>query len=371
MQRNKTFEEALVCAVTQEIFNDPVNIECGHSIEKDAANYLLEGPKEKCICPTCRAPFTKESVKPNFALKGIVDKYLADHPDAKSDQYVLGTYVREKTKDQKMASPPAGLSTHLQTQSAVPAIPPPTAPSQSLLASRVVRGPYIPREPLTPPPSPREELKDAKFTLPTFVVVTGEPKRREIPRSGPGLHQPPAVLSSKVLLLGDSDTQKPQFLLNMAEDKAQVPSFISTIGLDFRIVNIGNEKFRLWDTAGQERFRTITRSYYRGANLILIFGANAHDWVKEVLENYNPEQLKLFTPNYLNFRGHYVVSLRKLEKDVTLGPTEPKIVGRVDAREFGLHLLTNSSVYIKRPSEQEVQQAIELQLEQKPAQKCC
>ena len=29
-------------------------------------------------------------------------------------------------------------------------------------------------------------------------------------------------------------------------------------------------KLQIWDTAGQERFRTITQSYYRGANGVIV-----------------------------------------------------------------------------------------------------
>lgn len=42
-----------------------------------------------------------------------------------------------------------------------------------------------------------------------------------------------------------------------------------TIGVEFssRLLKIANKsiKLQLWDTAGQERFRSVTRSYYRGA----------------------------------------------------------------------------------------------------------
>ncbi|XP_056268241.1 ras-related protein Rab-4A isoform X1 [Pseudoliparis swirei] len=42
-----------------------------------------------------------------------------------------------------------------------------------------------------------------------------------------------------------------------------------TIGVEFgsKIINLVNKmvKLQIWDTAGQERFRSVTRSYYRGA----------------------------------------------------------------------------------------------------------
>jgi Ras-related protein Rab-4B len=48
-----------------------------------------------------------------------------------------------------------------------------------------------------------------------------------------------------------------------------------TIGVEFgsRVVSLGGKtiKLQIWDTAGQERFRSVTRSYYRGAAGALIF----------------------------------------------------------------------------------------------------
>jgi Ras-related protein Rab-8A len=57
-------------------------------------------------------------------------------------------------------------------------------------------------------------------------------------------------------------------------DDAFTPSFITTIGIDFKVktceVNGQMVKVQVWDTAGQERFRTITTSYYRGAHGVLV-----------------------------------------------------------------------------------------------------
>ncbi|GFZ52342.1 hypothetical protein JCM24511_10115 [Saitozyma sp. JCM 24511] len=54
-----------------------------------------------------------------------------------------------------------------------------------------------------------------------------------------------------------------------------------TIGVEFssRTMRIGdrNIKLQLWDTAGQERFRSVTRSYYRGAaGAILVYDITSH-----------------------------------------------------------------------------------------------
>lgn len=77
----------------------------------------------------------------------------------------------------------------------------------------------------------------------------------------------------KLLLIGDSGVGKSCCLLRFSEDSF-TPSFITTIGIDFKIrtIELDNKrvKLQIWDTAGQERFRTITTAYYRGAMGILL-----------------------------------------------------------------------------------------------------
>merc|ERR1712196_671195 len=73
--------------------------------------------------------------------------------------------------------------------------------------------------------------------------------------------------------MGDSGVGKTCLLLRYANDSFS-PTFITTIGIDFKIKNIqlGGKrvKLQIWDTAGQERFRTITTSYFKGAQGILL-----------------------------------------------------------------------------------------------------
>ncbi|XP_076319104.1 ras-related protein Rab-10-like isoform X2 [Tachypleus tridentatus] len=77
----------------------------------------------------------------------------------------------------------------------------------------------------------------------------------------------------KLLLIGDSGVGKTCILFRFSDDAFNT-TFISTIGIDFKIKTIelkGKKiKLQIWDTAGQERFHTITTSYYRGAMGIML-----------------------------------------------------------------------------------------------------
>ncbi|BBG98881.1 RAB GTPase homolog 1A [Prunus dulcis] len=97
----------------------------------------------------------------------------------------------------------------------------------------------------------------------------------------------------KLLLIGDSGVGKSCLLLRFADD-SYIDSYISTIGVDFKIRTVEQDgkvvKLQIWDTAGQERFRTITSSYYRGAHgIILVYDVtdqesfnNVKTWLQEI-----------------------------------------------------------------------------------------
>ncbi|KAJ6335782.1 hypothetical protein OIU78_012399 [Salix suchowensis] len=76
----------------------------------------------------------------------------------------------------------------------------------------------------------------------------------------------------KLLLIGDSGVGKSTLLLSFTSKNFEDLS--PTIGVDFKVkhVTIGGKRLKLaiWDTAGQERFRTLTSSYYRGAQGIIM-----------------------------------------------------------------------------------------------------
>jgi len=112
----------------------------------------------------------------------------------------------------------------------------------------------------------------------------------------------------KLLLIGDSGVGKSCLLLRFA-DHTYTESYISTIGVDFKIRTIELDgktiKLQIWDTAGQERFRTITSSYYRGAHgIIVVYDVtdldsfhNVKQWLSEI-DRYATENVnKLLVGN--------------------------------------------------------------------------
>eukprot|EP00472_Partenskyella_glossopodia_P008419 CAMPEP_0197541034 /NCGR_PEP_ID=MMETSP1318-20131121/66936_1 /TAXON_ID=552666 /ORGANISM="Partenskyella glossopodia, Strain RCC365" /LENGTH=199 /DNA_ID=CAMNT_0043100165 /DNA_START=1195 /DNA_END=1794 /DNA_ORIENTATION=+ len=97
----------------------------------------------------------------------------------------------------------------------------------------------------------------------------------------------------KLLMVGESNVGKTSILLQYTQDEYDSKTK-STIGVDLKVKTIeymGKKlKLTLWDTAGQDRFRTLTASYYRGANgVILVYDVSNRQsfdhvkfWLKEV-----------------------------------------------------------------------------------------
>ncbi|ORC88269.1 ras-related protein rab-2a [Trypanosoma theileri] len=102
----------------------------------------------------------------------------------------------------------------------------------------------------------------------------------------------------KYIIIGDSGVGKSCILLQFT-DKRFEPLHDLTIGVEFgaRVVTIQqkNIKLQIWDTAGQESFRSITRSYYRGAcGALLVYDvtrretfAHLQTWIEDAKANAN------------------------------------------------------------------------------------
>lgn len=129
----------------------------------------------------------------------------------------------------------------------------------------------------------------------------------------------------KLLLIGDSGVGKSCLLLRFADD-TYTESYISTIGVDFKIRTIDLDektiKLQIWDTAGQERFRTITSSYYRGAHgIIVVYDItdlesfnNVKQWLHEI-DRYASENVnKLLVGNKADLDTKRAVSFEQAKE---------------------------------------------------------
>ncbi|CAG7786248.1 unnamed protein product, partial [Allacma fusca] len=99
----------------------------------------------------------------------------------------------------------------------------------------------------------------------------------------------------KILIIGQSGVGKSSLLLRFTDDVFD-PDQPATIGVDFKVKTLDVEgnlvKLAIWDTAGQERFRTLTPSYYRGAQgAILVYDVSS----RQSFERLDPWLVELNT----------------------------------------------------------------------------
>ncbi|KAF5405293.1 Rab GTPase [Paragonimus heterotremus] len=92
-------------------------------------------------------------------------------------------------------------------------------------------------------------------------------------------------------------------LLLQFTDRRFQPVYDLTIGVEFgaRMINLDKKqiKLQIWDTAGQESFRSITRSYYRGAaGALLVYDVTRRDtydhlttWLEDARQHASPNMV--------------------------------------------------------------------------------
>jgi len=126
-------------------------------------------------------------------------------------------------------------------------------------------------------------------------------------------------------MIGDSGVGKTCLLLRYANDSFS-PTFITTIGIDFKIKNIDIDgtkiKLQIWDTAGQERFRTITASYFRGAQgIVLVYDVtdrrsfeSIRNWISQTQQHADNQVNKILIGNKCDMLDEKVVSTEEGEK---------------------------------------------------------
>mgnify|MGYP001304311310 CR=1 FL=1 len=103
----------------------------------------------------------------------------------------------------------------------------------------------------------------------------------------------------KILLVGDLGVGKSSLMVRASEG-TYTDTFISTIGVDFKIktITVGDKivKTQIWDTAGQERFRSLSSAYYKGAHVIILTFDVTNDESFNNLTKWHEEATKFASP---------------------------------------------------------------------------
>lgn len=113
----------------------------------------------------------------------------------------------------------------------------------------------------------------------------------------------------RIVLVGEAVVGKTSLCDALSLGKT-LSSYQATIGVDFSISDIttldGKKiKCQLWDTAGCERFRSITKSYYRLAGIIILMFdlskresfSDLYYWIEEIRKHGNEETKILLIGN--------------------------------------------------------------------------
>ncbi|EON95996.1 putative gtp-binding protein ypt4 protein [Phaeoacremonium minimum UCRPA7] len=139
---------------------------------------------------------------------------------------------------------------------------------------------------------------------------------------------------AKIILLGPSGTGKSCILHRFVKNEWRVLSS-QTIGVEFasKIIKVGTGarrkriKLQLWDTAGTERFRSVSRSYYRGAaGAILVYDITSHKSFNS-LQPFLNDARALASPNLtLLLVGNKLDLASESLVDTTVPPPTPSSV---------------------------------------------
>jgi len=129
----------------------------------------------------------------------------------------------------------------------------------------------------------------------------------------------------KYIIIGDTGVGKSCLLLQFTDKRFQ-PAHDLTIGVEFgtRFVTVDGKqiKLQIWDTAGQESFRSITRSYYRGAaGALLVYDITRREtfnhlttWLDDVRQHANPSTTIMLIGNKSDIDAKRQVSKEEGEK---------------------------------------------------------
>ena len=134
------------------------------------------------------------------------------------------------------------------------------------------------------------------------------------------------AINYKIVIVGRSAVGKSSLLLRFTDDRF-VEDYLTTIGVDFkfRSLKLNNENFKLqiWDTAGQEKYQTITKTFYKDAQaIVLVYDLTSRAsyeeaknvWLEEARKNGDLNAVYLLIGNKSDIQGKLEVPVEEVNK---------------------------------------------------------
>uniref|UniRef100_A0A804PKP6 Ras-related protein RABB1c n=1 Tax=Zea mays TaxID=4577 RepID=A0A804PKP6_MAIZE len=183
-------------------------------------------------------------------------------------------------------------------------------------------------------------IGDTGPSLPRSRTRCSSDPRRPAPRGGDWIHVAGDLLLGCRVIVGVGRYERrligwlvvcvagvgKSCLLLQFTDKRFQPVHDLTIGVEFgaRMITIENKpiKLQIWDTAGQESFRSITRSYYRGAaGALLVYDITRREtfnhlasWLEDARQHANANMTVMLIGNKCDLSHRRAVSYEEGEQ---------------------------------------------------------
>jgi Ras-related protein Rab-2A len=129
----------------------------------------------------------------------------------------------------------------------------------------------------------------------------------------------------KYIIIGDSSVGKSSLISSLMNGYFK-KEYTTTIGVDFasKMIVVGDNlvKIQIWDTAGQEAFKSITKSYYRGAiGCLIVFDItsiksfeNVKIWLNDVNHSSRSDKRQIMiVGNKKDMKKYRAVSKQEID----------------------------------------------------------
>ncbi|KAH9496853.1 Ras- protein Rab-13 [Bulinus truncatus] len=167
----------------------------------------------------------------------------------------------------------------------------------------------------------------------------------------------------KVVFIGDSGVGKSTFIHRFCHHEFK-SNFQATIGVDFQVKTVELKDtivtLQLWDTAGQERYRSLTKTYFRKADgVIVVYDVtvettftNVRNWMTSVKEQVEPGTVIMLLGNKLDMAEDDAFRPVK-EKDGRLLAEDTEMLFFETSAKSGINIKESMDVFTSLLQEKE------------------